>query len=198
MSDKPKRKRSERFAVSAKWRFRLAALLYFLFFIHSLTQIGMLLGVLTVLGISVLGIGSYFVKRLSKLKEKQGSVRVLKATSAFFGWILLTTPALIEFTSFLKFFLSDYNISSSYSSFAGFLYVLSEFVDMLLFLLWFGVTYEISYRIMDFMLSVPNAVLQKEKRKNVMMEAVERKLKDESDIPLDLLAESESTEQKMK
>jgi hypothetical protein len=186
--DKPKRKRSDvAKPLHNKWRLGLLSLLYTSFFIPHLLNFRFLLYLLYLLSLAMgISWGSvYFVKSLGKTRANVLTNRgLLKigAMLALIAWIFFTIPVFFSYMSFMD---------RSFYVYANDIETLTGLVSkVLILLLCFLFTFEIQFLIIDYLLPVPDAFANTKQKGNVMESH-------EPDIPLELLAESESTEQKM-
>jgi hypothetical protein len=192
MTDKPKR--SERIEPQHyKLRLLLLTVLYTLFVTFYLFEYQILLLPLiaALLALFILCVGSYFVKFLSKMTRNLLTHLAVYSSlyaTTFFAWYLFTMFPLTGLIMWMGELF--YRYTPHWDSNLVVIILVVSVITMSGLCLIF--TFELQTQIMERM-AVPNYIFETGKGKNIVEEDVVNE--PEPDIPLELLAESESAEQ---
>jgi hypothetical protein len=186
MTFQGKRKRSEKVKPEHDTRrLRLLGLLYALFLIPCLLNPGILLAVMLVilLAFGILAADSTFILRD---KNSSSSLLLSLTTTAItvFAWFLLTAAAwtgLVLWAGLLAF--GDSAITSAL--------ILMTIIPSVCIPL----TYELQLHMIEWLSQIQRYFAGRNEQQTVATEPIEHELEAEADIPLELLAESESAEQ---
>jgi hypothetical protein len=196
MTDKPKRKRSERVTSSDKRRVRWLTLLYCLLLLPALADIWFLVPIVSMvlLAIAISIIGSYFITMLGKRGENlltNTAILLSMTASTFFAWISFTIPVITGFITFVSFIGEPFPPSYVFPlSVLG----IVAFCGLMVLILCFAFALEVQIQLVEWMYPRLNHAIESEKLKNDYSSSLSGEV-EEQDIPLELLAESESTEQ---
>jgi hypothetical protein len=195
MTDKPKRKRSDKAKPAYNKRaLRWLMLLYSFFLLPYLVDIWYLIPVFIALSLatSILWVGSYLVRALSQMDESlltKITALLISVISALFMCAVLVICAIIGCIIFIIGLIP--RLSFLYPL-MDYLAPINNFLILLLVILIPALCFSFTLELIETM----PKVVRKNKQKNVAVESVEYEL--EPDIPLELLAESESAEQAQK
>jgi hypothetical protein len=197
MTDKPKRKRSETLVSSDKRRLRWLTLLYSLFLVPYLFNILPLLAISIAFAVvfSIFWISGYLMKLVGQMQENLLTyliMSVIGIVSNLVAWLLFTAIAWIGLILWQN-FLSHYIPSLS-------IYTLERISSILMMtspILSIVFAVELYIQITEFMNPFPHRTTDTEKQKNDYRSSLSNEL-EEPDIPLELLAESDSAKQQIK
>ena len=185
MAFQGKRKRSEKVKPEHDTRrLRLLGLLYTLFIIPCILNPGILLAVMLVIVLvfAVLAVDSAFLLRD---KNSSSSLLLSLTTTAItvFAWVLLTAAAwtgLVLWAGLLAF--GDSAITSAL--------ILMTIIPSVCIPL----TYELQLHMIEWLSQIQRYFAEQKQQQTVAAEPIKDELQVEADIPLELLAESESAE----
>jgi hypothetical protein len=182
MTDKPKRKRSEIVKPTYSKRALIWLILFYSLLLMSDTQNLVPAFITNSLAIIALGFTSFSLKILRRLKPNTPTALAIIFTgisSVIVAWLLFTKSAITGWLVFM---------GSSPSPIENVALLLLAIIPFMC--LW--LTLELHFLIIHFLNAFPS--YEVEKQKNIAMKGVET----EPEIPLELLAESESVKQQMK